>query len=60
MLRRYLSICNWLRNDDGQGLTEYAMIMVLVVIAVMASLALVGNTVDDLYSTIVSQVGNPF
>jgi Flp pilus assembly pilin Flp len=44
----------WTSGEIGQGLVEYAMILVLVVIAVMATLMALGVSVQDvLYVPIV-------
>ncbi len=38
--------------ERGQGLLEYALIMVLVALAVIVVLALLGPTIGSLYSNI--------
>ena len=43
-------------NEEGQGLTEYALILMLVVIVVIAVVTVLGPAVGDLYSTIVSSI----
>ncbi|MEJ2554629.1 MAG: pilus assembly protein [Anaerolineae bacterium] len=40
--------------EKGQGLVEYALILVLVTIIVLAILLLLGPTVGNMYSNIVS------
>lgn len=40
-------------SERGQGLVEYAFIMLLVAIVVIVILALLGPTVGNLYSSIV-------
>lgn len=40
-------------SHSGQGLVEYAFIMLLVAIVVIVILALLGPTVGNLYSSIV-------
>jgi pilus assembly protein Flp/PilA len=42
------------RNEEGQGLVEYALILVFVAIVVIAVLTLFGEFVGNTYSTIVS------
>ena len=44
----------FLPREEGQGLVEYALILVLVAIAVIALLTLLGGTVADVFSQIVS------
>jgi pilus assembly protein Flp/PilA len=40
------------REEEGQGLVEYALIIVLVSIASIAALTLLGTTVAGVFSTI--------
>lgn len=42
--------------DEGQGLVEYALIVVMVAIVVMALLYLFGGNVGNIFSNIVSSV----
>jgi len=42
------------RNDEGQGLAEYALILALIAIIAIIALIFLGNQV----STILSDVGN--
>jgi pilus assembly protein Flp/PilA len=44
----------FLPREEGQGLVEYALILVLVAIAVIVLLTLLGQTVASVFSTIVS------
>ena len=43
-------------QESGQGLVEYAMILVLVAVAVIAILVFLGPTVGNLYSTVTSSL----
>ncbi len=42
--------------EEGQGLVEYALILALVTIIVLAILLLLGPTVGNMYSNIVSSL----
>ncbi len=42
----------FLPREEGQGLVEYALILVLVAIAVILLLTLLGNTIKNVFSTI--------
>jgi len=42
----------FLPREEGQGLVEYALILVLVAIAVIAILTLLGGQVEDVFSQI--------
>jgi pilus assembly protein Flp/PilA len=43
----------FLAREEGQGLVEYGMIIILVAIVVVLVLALLGPTVGNLFSTVV-------
>ena len=44
----------FLPREEGQGLVEYALILVLIAIVVIAILLLVGPVVGNVFSTIVN------
>ncbi len=44
------------RKEGGQGLLEYALILVLVVVIVIVILALLGPTVGNMFSNVVQHV----
>jgi pilus assembly protein Flp/PilA len=46
----------FLPREEGQGLTEYGMVIVLVAIVVVLVLALIGPTVGNMFSTVVSSI----
>ena len=43
-----------MQNEEGQGLVEYALILVLVSIVVLVALSLLGTQVSTVFSTITS------
>jgi pilus assembly protein Flp/PilA len=45
-----------MRNEEGQGLVEYALIIVLVSIAVIVALTALGTSVSTVFSTIVTSL----
>ena len=45
-------------TTDGQGLVEYALILVLVVIAVVIVLTVTGNSVSDVYCSVLRGLGS--
>jgi pilus assembly protein Flp/PilA len=47
----------FLPREEGQGLVEYALILVLIAIAVIALLALLGTQVRNVFSNIASALG---
>jgi len=44
------------RREEGQGLVEYALILVLVAIVVIAILLLLGPVVGNVFSNVVSNL----
>lgn len=44
-------------REEGQGLVEYALIIVLVAIVVIAALTALGGTVQTVFETITSALG---
>lgn len=46
----------YLPREDGQGLVEYALILVLVAVVVIAILLLLGPIVGNVFSNVVSQL----
>lgn len=44
------------RTEEGQGLLEYALVIVLVAIIVIVVLALLGPTVGNMFSNVVSRI----
>jgi pilus assembly protein Flp/PilA len=45
-----------LRREEGQGLVEYALILVLVAIVVIAVLVLLGPTIGNVFSEIIEAI----
>ncbi|RMD59293.1 Flp family type IVb pilin [Candidatus Parcubacteria bacterium] len=43
-------------REKGQGLVEYALILVLVAIVVIAVLAILGPAIGNVFSTIISNI----
>ena len=46
----------YLPREKGQGLVEYALILVLVAVVVIIILALLGPAIGNVFSQIVSQI----
>lgn len=46
-----------LRNEKGQGLTEYALIIALVAIVAVAALTLLGGQIDTIFGNITTELG---
>ncbi len=43
-------------KEQGQGLVEYALILVLVAVVVIVILALVGPAIGNIFSNVVEQI----
>ncbi len=43
-------------DEDGQGLTEYALILALIAVVAIAALTLLGGKVTDVLNTIASSL----
>ncbi|MCU0514556.1 MAG: Flp family type IVb pilin [Anaerolineae bacterium] len=41
------------RDEEGQGLVEYALILVLVAVVVIVILALLGPTIGNIFSNLI-------
>jgi len=49
----YLWLKNWLENnEEGQGLVEYALILVLIAVVVIGILTTMGGQVQAVFNTI--------
>ena len=46
----------YLPREEGQGLVEYALILVLVAIVVIAILLLLGPTIGNVFSNIIANL----
>jgi pilus assembly protein Flp/PilA len=44
------------KDSKGQGLVEYALILVMVAIVVIVILALLGPAIGEVFSDVVSQI----
>jgi pilus assembly protein Flp/PilA len=61
MLSLVTFVQNWVARfdteEEGQGLVEYALILVLIAIVVIGSLTLLGDQVDSVFQEITSGLG---
>ena len=57
MTNIYLAIMNFLdRDEEGQGLAEYALILALIAIVAIVALIFLGGQVSKILSTVGSSV----
>jgi pilus assembly protein Flp/PilA len=59
VLRIYLRLRGLLTREDGQGLVEYALILVLVAIVVIGVLTTMGTKIQDAFQDIVNKLNAP-
>lgn len=60
MYQAYFWLKNFLGNlsrEEGQGLVEYALILVLIAIIVIAALEATGNSIFDIFNDITTELG---
>lgn len=46
------------KEEEGQGLVEYGLLIVLVVIIVIAALAIFGDTLEGLFNQVNTEIDN--
>jgi len=56
-MRKEIFIMLFSPKEKGQGLVEYALILVLVAIVVIAALMILGPIIGNVFSTINSSLG---
>jgi len=47
-------LTSWLRREEGQDLTEYALLIGLIVILAVAAVGLMGTSISEILSSIAS------
>jgi pilus assembly protein Flp/PilA len=52
MLSLYCRFTAWLHSEEGQGMAEYALIIALIAILLVAALLLVKNNLSNTFSRI--------
>lgn len=45
-------------NENGQGMVEYALIFVLVVLVVIVVVYIMGPSIGDMYSQVITELSN--
>jgi len=53
----YLRLRDLLRREEGQGMVEYALILVLIAVVVIVVLIIVGNQVKNVFCNISGGLG---
>jgi len=53
----WLKVRAWLRREEGQDLSEYALLLFLIVVAAVAAVTLLGGTIQDVISSAAEALG---
>lgn len=54
----YLYLKNWLESrEEGQDLAEYALLLLLIAIVVIAAVTLLGTRISVIFNSIATQLG---
>jgi pilus assembly protein Flp/PilA len=48
------TLSSWMRREEGQDLTEYALIIALIVIACVAAVTLLGTNISSVMDNVAS------
>lgn len=52
-------LMNWLRDEEGQAMVEYGLIIALIAIVVIAALLVLGPKIRDLFYDAASTIESP-
>ena len=56
MLELYVGFQNWLVEQDGQDLAEYALLIGLIALVVLVAVTVLGTNISALFSNIAGEV----
>lgn len=56
MLKLFVSTRNWLNNEEGQDLAEYALLLGLIAVVVMVAVMTLGNSLATFFGTVAAAV----
>ena len=56
MSNYFKQMCDNVRNERGQGLVEYALILVLIAVVVIAAVTTLGQKANNTFSSIGSSI----
>jgi Flp pilus assembly pilin Flp len=57
MLQRFVSLCKLLSFEDGQDIAEYAVMLAVILIIVVATVRLIGSNANTVFSQVASSIG---
>jgi pilus assembly protein Flp/PilA len=59
LMERFFVMVNYLKNkEEGQGLAEYALILVLVAIVCVAALIFLGGSINNVLSNVGANIAS--
>jgi len=58
MLKAYVVVQNWLRRQEGQALSEYGMIIALVLVACLGGIIAFRTELAKVFSDLTTQMKN--
>ena len=56
MLELYVGFQNWLAEQEGQDLAEYALLIGLIALVVLLAVTILGTNLSALFANIASQI----
>ena len=55
-MKYYLRLRNWLKREEGQDLAEYALLIGLIALVVIASVTILGVNMSAMFSRLASAI----
>lgn len=49
---------NFFKNEEGQGMVEYALIIALIAVVVIAAVTLIGTNIKGKFETVADEIEN--
>ena len=60
MLSLYLRIRSWLKSKEGQDLAEYALLLGLIALVVIAAVTILGTGLSNVWQVMAEKIGSWF
>ncbi len=54
----WLRVLSWLRREEGQDLTEYALLLALIILLAIAAVIFLGESISRVLSSIASHLAS--
>lgn len=59
IIEKYVKLMSFLKKEEGQTLVEYALLLVLIAIVVIAAVKIVGQEACNVFSQVGDTLKNP-